>query len=189
MKKRLNRLFKGNTKLIPVMVLILPVILLGLGGCDSPEADIVIPDDYAVPLAAGDPDPGDDSDIDENDTLNPGDYPDPPENQILEFLSIYIAWNGPGGETWDYEYSAGGIVEECGKPAQPEEDDELLFIEDELPGGRTLWFKGVSPGDVVLTFTTQSDSGETVDIQQYAIRVFDDLRLGLLHTEHESFRD
>ena len=125
--------------------------------------------------------------------LDPTDYKDPPEDQWKEVLSIYIAWDGAGGEVWEYEMSEKGIVEECGPPAKPaaEEEEDLLTIDegDDPPGGRSVYFRGLSPGDVVITFTTENDSGEVVDVQQYAIRVFDDLRLALLHEERTNLRD
>jgi len=122
--------------------------------------------------------------------LDPGDYEDVPEDRRLEVLSIYMAWDGAGGETWIYELSAENVVGECGPPPKPEPapDGMEIFLDDELPGGRTLWFKGVSPGDVVIAFTTKNEKGKVVDIQQYAVRVYDDLRLALLHAEHNSYR-
>ena len=120
--------------------------------------------------------------------LNLADYPDPPEDQRYELLSIYVAWNGAGGETWTYEVSADDVIEEGSPPPQPEDDEFNIYIDEELPGGRTIWFKGVSPGAVELTFTTKDDSGKVVAIQQYAIRVYEDLRLALLHEEYNNFR-
>jgi len=94
-----------------------------------------------------------------------------------------MAWNGAGGETWEYTTSAEGVIEECGpspKPAPNDDDDMVVFEEDELPGGVTLWFSGAAPGDVDITFTTKNADGKTVYIQKYTIRVFDDLRLAEL---------
>ena len=119
--------------------------------------------------------------------LNPGDYPEPPESQRYEVLPIYVAWNGVGSETWTYETNMAYIIREGSKPPQPIEGD--VIIEDELPGGRTIWFLGISPGDVVVTFTIQDNTGKVVDIRQYAIRVYENLQLALLHYEYNSFRD
>ena len=119
-------------------------------------------------------------------------YPDPPENQRVEYLSIYMAWDGAGGEYWDYEVSAEGIIEESGPPPAPEKiegDDGIdILVEDELPGGRTLWFVGVSPGDTALTFITRNEGGETVAIQMHIIRVYEDLKIALLHEESSNNR-
>ena len=125
--------------------------------------------------------------------LNPADYPDSPDAQRVLVLSIYVAWNGAGGETWAFETSVNGIIEESSAPPsrKPEQDEDgFIIIEDVLlPGGRDIWFKGTKPGDVVLTIITKSNKGKIVDIQQHAIRVYQDLKLSLLHTETESFRD
>ena len=122
--------------------------------------------------------------------LKPGDYEDVPEDKRLEALSIYMAWNGAGGETWICEFNTENVVEECGPPPKPEPvpGGMEIFLDDELPGGRTLWFKGVSQGDVVIAFTTKNEKEKIVDIQQYAVRVYDDLRLALLRAEHNSYR-
>ena len=112
---------------------------------------------------------------------------DPPENQRLEYLPVYIAWDGAGGESWDYEVSVEGIIEESGPPPVSESiegDDAIdIFVDDEMPGGRILWFIGVSPGDTTLTFTTKNEGGETVGTQTYAIRVYKDLKIALLNEE------
>ena len=117
----------------------------------------------------------------------PDAYPDAPEDQRHERLSIYIAWDG-FNETWDYEVSAESVISESGPPSREEAEDGIVFEDIELPGGRTLWFKGLSPGDVVLTFTIKTYEGEAVDIQRYTIRVYDDLRLAILHSESTSLR-
>jgi len=122
-------------------------------------------------------------------TADLDDYPDAPDDQRHERLSIYMAWDGGGGETWDYELSVENVISESSPPPVEEEEDGLILVFDELPGGRTLWFEGVTPGDVVLTFTTKNNSGEVVDIQKYVIRVYDDLRLATLHTESNNFRN
>lgn len=120
-------------------------------------------------------------------TLNPGDYPDPPQVQRHEVVSIYIAWNGVGGETWTPAFSAKGIMEECGPSRQAQEEN--VIVEHEMPGGRTLWFRGVSPGELVVTFTIRNTKGKIMHIQQHAVRVYEDLKLAMLHTELRHFRD
>ena len=122
--------------------------------------------------------------------LNPDDYEDTPEDKRLDVLPIYMAWNGAGGETWTYGLSAENAVEECGPPPKPKPTpgEIEIFMEYDPPGGRTLWFKGVSQGDVVIAFPTKNEKGKVVDIQQYAVRVYDDLRLALLRAEHNSYR-
>ena len=129
-------------------------------------------------------------------TIAPDNYPDSPENERHESLSIYMAWDGAGGETWDYELSVTGIIEEGGQPPSApdgvyEDEDGFLTLDADFdpPGGRSIWFKGVRPGDVVVTFTIINDQEKIVDIQQYTIRVYDDLRLSLLHSESESYRN
>ncbi|GHU61433.1 hypothetical protein AGMMS49983_01140 [Clostridia bacterium] len=124
-------------------------------------------------------------------SLNPGDYPDPPADERYDVLPVYMAWDGGSGETWAYEFSVDGLLEEGSRPPEPEpaEDEDFLVVpEDDPPGGRTIWFQGVSPGDVVITFTTKSDKGKVVDIQQYAIRVYEDRSLALLQSEQHDFR-
>jgi len=111
------------------------------------------------------------------------DHPDPPEDQRVESLSIYIAWDG-GSQTWEMAFSEEGVIEECGPPPPPEDgEDEINFYDDELPGGRTIWFRGVRPGDVKLLFTIVNEDGIVGHAQQYAIRVFDDLTLALLEVQ------
>ena len=119
--------------------------------------------------------------------INPSDYPNVPQEKRQEALSIYVAWDGGGGETWKHAFSADGIIVRTGKPPQPEQDG-FVMADDELPGGLTMWFRGVSPGDVVVVFTTKDNRGKTVAVHQYAIRVYDDLKLSLLHEELKSFR-
>lgn len=125
--------------------------------------------------------------------LNPSDYPDPPMEEHVDALPLYIAWDGAGGESWEYKCSPEGIIEEDNEPPRPEpsaDEDGMTIIEEmDPPGGRTVWFYGTAPGDVVIKFTTQNNKGQVVDIQQYAIRVYDDLKLVLLHMEQENFRE
>jgi len=134
---------------------------------------------FALPMGCGSPAAS---------TADLDDYPDTPDDQRHERLSIYVAWDGGSGETWDYELSVENVIAESSPPPSVEAEDGVIFVDDELPGGITLWFEGVTPGDVALTFTTKSDAGEVVDIQKYVIRVYDDLRLAILHTESNSFR-
>ena len=119
--------------------------------------------------------------------LNPSDYPNPPQAQRYEALPVYIAWNGLGGESWTYAFSAEDIVKEGSRPRQPQEEN--VITEDDPPGGRSVWFQGVSPGDTVITFTIRNARGQVKDILQYAIRVYEDLKLALLHAESKHFRD
>ena len=119
--------------------------------------------------------------------LVPSDYPDPPASERLIAQPIYMAWDGINGESWSYEFSKDGIIEECSEPTYDPEDENAIEME-ELPGGRYVWFQGVSPGDVVVTFTTKNAKGKVVSIQQTAFRVFDDLTIALLHSENENFR-
>jgi hypothetical protein len=125
--------------------------------------------------------------------LNPGDYADPAEEERAEALPVYIAWDSMGGETWEYTFSVDGVIEEGNEPASPDpyvDEDGMTVIEEiDAPGGRSVWFYGVSPGDVVVTFTTEDSQGKVVDIQQYAIRVYDNLQLALLHYQYDDFRD
>ena len=120
-------------------------------------------------------------------TLNPGAYPDPPPMHRHEVVSIYIEWNSLGGEYWTQAFSAKGIVEECGPPRRAREEN--VIAEDEMPGGRTLWFRGLSPGDLVMMFTIRNAKGEIMHIRQYAVRVYEDLKLALLHAESRHFRE
>ena len=119
--------------------------------------------------------------------INPAGYPNTPQDKRHEALSIYLAWDGGSGETWKYAFSADGVIEQTGKPSQPEQEG-IIMADDELPGGLTMWFRGLSPGDVVVVFTTKDNRGKTVAIHQYAVRVYDDLRLSLLHEEFKNFR-
>jgi hypothetical protein len=125
-------------------------------------------------------------------TLNPERYPDPPEEERYEALPIYIAWDMMGGETWTYEISPDGILEEGSQPPkqpEPETGEEILDEDYDPPGGRSVWFVGVSPGDAVVMFTTKSDKDEVVNIRQCAVRVYDDLTLALLHDEVDNSRN
>jgi hypothetical protein len=125
--------------------------------------------------------------------LNPGDYADPAQEEWVDALPIYIAWDAMGGETWEYEFSVDGVIEEGSQPALPEpnvDEDGMTVIEEfDAPGGRSVWFYGVSPGDVVVTFTTKSSGGKVVGIQQSAVRVHDDLKLAYLEYQYDDFRD
>jgi hypothetical protein len=125
---------------------------------------------------------------------NDSDYPDPPEDQRDETFNVYMAWDGAGGETWDYAFSVDGILEECDQPLpEPEpgseDGDEIVIYEDTPPGGLMVWFRGVSPGDVVVTFTTYDANEEVVAIQQYTVRVFDDLKVAQLDEVIDDYRD
>lgn len=117
--------------------------------------------------------------------------PDPPEDEWLYELPIYWAWNmmPEAKEGWDYTFSREGVVEEGRRdaPATGQEGDGVL--EDlEAPGGRTVYFRGVAPGDVVITFTTKQNGKKVLDVNHYTVRVYEDLRLALLDTEHHSYR-
>jgi hypothetical protein len=168
LRKNISRSGRLNMKKNIKIMLIAASILL-LTGCGSPKVQ----------------------------TLNPGDYPDVSEDKRSEALPIYIEWNGAGGETWEYAFSVDDIIEEGSEPIQQQEEeaegDDGIPLDVPLdynpPGGRTIWFQGLSPGDVVVTFTTENSKGKVVEIEQYAIRVYDDLKLAILHEEDNSFRD
>ena len=113
---------------------------------------------------------------------------DPDEDKRYEALSVYIAWNGAGGETMSYDFSGEGVIKEGDPPERPEEDG-TTFFEDELPGGRTFWFRGVSKGDATATFTIKNDAEETVYIYEYVFRVHDDLSLTLLREDQNDLRN
>jgi hypothetical protein len=100
-----------------------------------------------------------------------------------------MAWDGAGGETWEYAFSADIIAEGSEPPPPPEEEGIIVAPLFEAPGGRKIWFQGLSPGDVVVTFTTKNSKGKVVEIEQYAIRIYEDLKLAVLHKEDSSFRD
>ena len=135
---------------------------------------------FALPMGCGSP---------AGSAVDADDYPDIPSDQRHERISIYMAWDGGGGETWDYDLSAENVISESSPPPPVDTGDGIMVFEDELPGGITLWYEGAAPGDVVLTFTTRSSTGEVVGVQKYVIRVYDDLRLAILHSESDSFRD
>ena len=135
--------------------------------------------------------------------LVPGDYPDPPAEERYASLPIQMDWNMGGGESWDYEFSVDGIIEEGKVDPSPGQEaaEPLAEWSYDIEGGRLVWFHGLAPGDVVVTFTTTSKPMEVdkkgnyiegeervVDIMQCAFRVFDDLTIALLHKERESFR-
>jgi hypothetical protein len=156
---------KKKSKGLLSIIAVAAVFVLLSGGCSPKEADV----------------------------LDTGDFPDPPADQRHEILPIYMAWDGAGGETWEYEFSAEGVIEEGSSPNPPggmyeDEDGMTIVLDEDPPGGRTIWFQGVSPGDVVVTFTTVDENGKVVDIQKYTIRVYEDMNLALLHSEQESFR-
>ncbi|MDL2237299.1 hypothetical protein LJC56_05660 [Christensenellaceae bacterium OttesenSCG-928-K19] len=150
---------KTRAKVIITIVAVLA--LAALAGCGTPKIDV----------------------------LNPGEYDNPPGDEWADALPIYMAWDGAGGESWEYEFSAEGVVEEGGAPAPPESEDGIVLEEYDPPGGRTVWFYGVSPGDVTITFTTENSNGKVVDIQQYAVRVNDEMQLALLHQQNDNFRN
>ena len=116
--------------------------------------------------------------------LNPKDYPDTPVEQWREALPIYVEWNG-SDEHCDYQIDRAGVIAEGSPPSQPKTDDGEIVIhtDDDLPGGRTFWFRGLSCGNAVITFTIKKHSGKVVSARQYAIRVYGDLRLDILNSE------
>jgi hypothetical protein len=122
-------------------------------------------------------------------TPTPKDYSDSPEERWREVLPIYAAWNG-FDEHCTFHFDKQGIIEEGNPPPRPQATDgeTVLLPEEDPPGGRTFWFRGLSPGDAVITFTTKKHSGKVVYVRQYAIRVHPGLRLDLLHEEHTDFR-
>ena len=122
------------------------------------------------------------------DPLVPGDYPDPPAEEILDAQCVYVSWDGANSESIGYELSATGIIEEGGGPTAPASEDEEAIESTEASKGIDIWFHGVSPGEVVVTFTTKNEEGKVVGIQQTAFRVYDDLTIANLHTEGESYR-
>lgn len=109
-------------------------------------------------------------------------YPNPPEGEWMYTLTIYWTFNGAGGEFAQYALAPEGIIEEGIRedPAAAGAGEELL--PDTPPGGREFNFRGVSPGDVVLTISTTDSADKTVRAETYVLRVYDDLRLAVLDT-------
>jgi hypothetical protein len=119
-------------------------------------------------------------------------HTDPPKSERVEALSIYMAWNGAGGESIDYSFYKEGVIEETSRPVNTSEsgEEDVIAIEDlDAPGGRNFWFKGVIPGDVEMLFTVTSEAGKTVYEERYAIRVYDDLTLAVISKNTADMRE
>jgi len=115
-----------------------------------------------------------------------GEYADPAQSGRHERLPLYIAFNG-GVEFFRYKYGWDGLIEETGPPS-PTPGSGYVYEDEFAPGGATLWFRGVEPGNVVLTFITEDLDGRVVALKHIAVRVYDDMRLAVLHEEHISYR-
>ena len=131
-------------------------------------------------------------------TIGTTQYPDPPESERMYTLSIYWEFNTGGTEYSGFAFSEEGIIEagvrEDPNAPSPDPnivpDDSVVVIEDIVPPGGALYdFRGVAPGDVVLTISSKSEEGDKLmDEGVYVIRVYDDLTLAVLNEARTNYR-
>lgn len=108
-------------------------------------------------------------------------YPDPPEDERLYTMTIYWPLDIMGGDSPMYLFDREGIVEEGSRedPNAVKADSGFEIFDTPPPGGREFYFRGITPGDVVLTIRNENKGKITYECK-YILRVYSDLRLALL---------